>query len=711
MACWRETATRLLQAYAAVLFCTSPRIGAWFALVTCLSPRAAAAGAFTLGVAAIWARLFSLAPIADAHLVNALLCGLFLGAFHAADTTLYVWLLVASLTVTLLSAWLAARCWQAGQLPLLSLPFVLVVWLMLLAVPRRGAGALTAAVVESGGELAGRWFDGFLTALGWLLLVPSPLAGALLLAGLVTASRYLALLAFAGYLAGDLAMQAFGRTDASLLGFNFMLSAMAIGGFFAVPGWLSTLAALLGAALAGVFAAATGHVLQDIHLPPLTLPFVLACWFWFGALGSRATSAAPRLLLAAPLAPEIAYENARLSSLRGIAGVSAGQVALALPFYGEWRVTQGFDGEHTHRADWRHALDFEIFENGARHANGGVAREDYYCFNAPLLAPITGVVVAARDDLPDVIPGDADLANNWGNHVLLCTDGGAHVLLAHLRQGSLRVTPGSRVIAGQVLGACGSSGRSPVPHLHLHVQAGDRLGAPTRSFALTNVLRRDAEGKREFRLFHVPQVGEDVSAAAGDARLHAALAIAPGMCWRYRLNDGGKVSLCGELTLLGERRLVSARGASFACEIGGAAMGCYDRRGPRDAFVDLWLLALGLTPLSVAAETWVDRPALERLPLSRWLRMLLRLLLPLGAACTSRYRRVWDEAENAWRQDGTHRFAPFPGVCVEARTSAWIVPGHGVQRLEMNCRGDRMVAELEAAFAATDLFTPERRKP
>lgn len=56
-----------------------------------------------------------------------------------------------------------------------------------------------------------------------------------------------------------------------------------------------------------------------------------------------------------------------------------------------------------------------------------------------------------------------------GNRVLLAC-GEAQVLLAHFRRGSLRVTKGQTVVAGQLLGEVGNSGRSDEPHLHVHVQ-------------------------------------------------------------------------------------------------------------------------------------------------------------------------------------------------------------------------------------------------
>ena len=43
-------------------------------------------------------------------------------------------------------------------------------------------------------------------------------------------------------------------------------------------------------------------------------------------------------------------------------------------------------------------------------------------------------------------------------------------VLAHLKQGSIKVKAGDAVKKGQVLGQCGNSGNSSEPHLHYHLQ-------------------------------------------------------------------------------------------------------------------------------------------------------------------------------------------------------------------------------------------------
>jgi len=58
-----------------------------------------------------------------------------------------------------------------------------------------------------------------------------------------------------------------------------------------------------------------------------------------------------------------------------------------------------------------------------------------------------------------------------GNFVMLRGDAGdIHVLLAHMRSGSVRVHPGDYVTSEKQLGDVGNSGNSDEPHLHIHAQ-------------------------------------------------------------------------------------------------------------------------------------------------------------------------------------------------------------------------------------------------
>jgi len=66
-------------------------------------------------------------------------------------------------------------------------------------------------------------------------------------------------------------------------------------------------------------------------------------------------------------------------------------------------------------------------------------------------------------------PEPVSFENATGNYVMLNLGHGRFALYAHLQPGSIRVKEGQRVRAGQVLGLVGSSGSSPIPHLHFHL--------------------------------------------------------------------------------------------------------------------------------------------------------------------------------------------------------------------------------------------------
>ncbi|RBY81225.1 M23 family peptidase [Blastococcus sp. TF02-09] len=180
---------------------------------------------------------------------------------------------------------------------------------------------------------------------------------------------------------------------------------------------------------------------------------------------------------------------------------SDGVVSLALPFRGTWLVRNSparrLPSHGTRLFATTYAIDF-VPVRGRRTATVRDWRtvldteppERFVGFGQPVLAPGAGTVVAVLDGEPDhearrsqvaLLPyaltqaarirgGPAAIA---GNHVVLeLADGGAFVLLAHLRQGSVRVSPGRPVAEGEPLGTCGNSGNSTQPHVHLQAMDG-----------------------------------------------------------------------------------------------------------------------------------------------------------------------------------------------------------------------------------------------
>jgi murein DD-endopeptidase MepM/ murein hydrolase activator NlpD len=95
-----------------------------------------------------------------------------------------------------------------------------------------------------------------------------------------------------------------------------------------------------------------------------------------------------------------------------------------------------------------------------------------------VLAPCAGRVVRAQDGAADGRPVDlASPTARAGNYALIRC-GSFDILLAHFRNGSLRVTSGDLVRAGQPVGTLGNSGASDMPHLHIHAQRPGPVGAP-----------------------------------------------------------------------------------------------------------------------------------------------------------------------------------------------------------------------------------------
>lgn len=97
-----------------------------------------------------------------------------------------------------------------------------------------------------------------------------------------------------------------------------------------------------------------------------------------------------------------------------------------------------------------------------------------------VIAPCAGNVLRTHDGDADGSPVDlASSTARAGNYALIRC-GQFDILLAHFREGSLRVATGDLVRPGQPLATLGSSGASDMPHLHIHAQ---RPGTATAPFS------------------------------------------------------------------------------------------------------------------------------------------------------------------------------------------------------------------------------------
>lgn len=217
-----------------------------------------------------------------------------------------------------------------------------------------------------------------------------------------------------------------------------------------------------------------------------------------------------------------------------------------LPFDGSWLTeispTRQVPSHGTDLFGTTYAIDFIAVDEAGRTAPGCSLRtiftteppELFHAFGRPLYSPVAGTVAAVHDGEPDhearrspltLIPyglsqskrirrGAAGVA---GNYAVIRTAGSSlYVALAHLRRGSLLVSPGDRVGPGDRIGSCGNSGNSTQPHLHIQAMDGLDLdvarGVPLRF----EQFRQHAPGRRAapaHRRLACPDQGSVISAA------------------------------------------------------------------------------------------------------------------------------------------------------------------------------------------------------
>ncbi|MBF0425932.1 MAG: hypothetical protein HQL66_08950, partial [Magnetococcales bacterium] len=221
-------------------------------------------------------------------------------------------------------------------------------------------------------------------------------------------------------------------------------------------------------------------------------------------------------------------------------------------------------------------------------------------------------------------------------------------------QGSLTVGAQAVVVLGQVLARCGNSGRSPQPHLHMHVQVGAWLGAPTRPFHLAHVIAQPGGEKRLF-LDYLPAEATTLAAPRPNPVLARALHRAVGRSFTYALEGEGRtLTVRVELDLHGATWLVSERGARIALTETDALIALHTRQGAVDPAFDAFVLTATLTPLCEEALVWRDAIPLTWLPTPWWLGALA-WLLPGVLRVESRYARRWEPLRRCWEQEVTHQ--------------------------------------------------------
>jgi urea transporter len=418
---------------------------------------------------------------------NSILTGLLIGyLFQLSFLSIVLTAIISSFTVLVSFVQYSVVYLRFG-VPILNLPFTVSATLLYLASIRYGNLSVARNMTLSFLNISGLplWLTGLFKATGIFVFLPYDVIGLCILASMLLFSRINFFLMIAGYYAGasllGLLKGSFSAAFSDIYTFNFILIALALGGFFLIPSFRSYCIACVGVIMSVFILDAVGIFWSHYNVPVFTFPFVAIVSLVLFVLNA---SGFPYMNASFLKTPEQDLEH--FLNYTGRFNIRTPQPMP--PFSGEWTVYQGFDDQWTHKGIWKHALDFVIVNGteGKTYRNGGTSVTDYYCFMAPVLSPVTGTVVACHDTTSDNPIGTVDKINNWGNYIVIRSLWDYYVQISHLAERSISVKCGEQVSVGQPVARCGNSGYSPQPHIHLQCSWFPGVSAPSIAFFLSN---------------------------------------------------------------------------------------------------------------------------------------------------------------------------------------------------------------------------------
>jgi len=487
---------------------------------------------------------------------NPLLVGLGYGITFQPGLSFFIILVFIALLTLFVSVFLAGILAKYG-LPYLSLPFLLGLWIVMLSARQIDQLALSEGGIYFLNELyllggmpllnLYHWIDQlnwpqffklYFKSLGAIFFQYHLFAGIVISLALLLWSRLAFLFSWIGFGAAYLFYIVIGASlndlSYSYIGFNFILTAIAIGVFFVIPSRHALLWVLISIPLLAFLQIASKVVLEPLQLGVLSLPFnLVVISFLFVFRQRERFTDKPSLVYIQQFVPEKNLYSSLINKSR-LAHLE--RIPMRLPFWGYWAITQGISGKHTHKDAWKYAWDFEITDEERKtYKNAGAQLTDYYCFGKPVLAPASGYIVDVINEIADNEIGDMDVLNNWGNTVVISHASGLFSQLSHLKQGSVLVQKGQYVLEGTQIAQCGNSGRSPIPHLHFQFQTAGIIGSHTLDYPFASYLSKGE--KLSYHSSDQPSLNQVVGNNVLNEQLDKALHFIPGQEIRFEVEN------------------------------------------------------------------------------------------------------------------------------------------------------------------------------
>lgn len=537
----------LIRSYSQIFFSSDYSLAILLLLITFIDFSIGIAGLVSALVATLTSYLIKLDRETTAkglYGFNALLVGFGLGFYYDISITLLLLAATAGFFTLLVNITLQGVLGKY-YLPYLSLPFVLSMWLVLSATWQltsteinQSSVYLLNRIFDVGGfnfiaihdwwlnHIKSNFINGYFISLGSIFFQFNVLAGVLVALTLMAYSRIAFSLSVIGYSVAYIAYLTFGldlnALGYSYIGFNFILSAIAIGGYYYIPTRASYWWAVAITPVIAMVTIGLATIFKTLGLPILSLPFNIVVLMFIYSMRFRMSASGLREVMVQEGKPELNLYSYQSFAKRF---PNYGWIRIRLPFYGVWTVNQGHNGNYTHKGDWAHAWDFIVLDSdGKQFKSEGHLLTDYYCYGKNVIAPADGEVVEVDDGVGDNPVGEININKNWGNTVIIKHAAGLYSKLSHLRKGSIPVKVGDKVKFGTKVGEVGNSGRSAYPHLHFQIQPTEYIGSKTIKYPLSSYIVNNAE----LKTFDYPAIDQNVSNFESDPLLKSMLNFKPG---------------------------------------------------------------------------------------------------------------------------------------------------------------------------------------
>ena len=510
-------------------------------------------GVLSILICIITAQLFNFnqAHFKDgSYTYNPLMVGLALGVFYELNTSLLVLLIIVSILTLFITIWFAGILSSRG-LPFLSIPFLFGIWLVILGTQNFSLLELQPKEVVSLRLYYPEVFDAvtqwiavlpfqnviylYLRSLGAIFFQYNDLAGLMISIGILYYSRISWLLSVVGFSIGYLFYSwfegDFSHLIYSYIGFNFILTSMALGGFFIVPSKKSFLLLLFAIPSTALLISGLHTLFLYFQLPLYSLPFNIMVLLFLNAMYIRNKASGIDLVTVQHYSPEKNHYK-HYNALNRFKSNTYYHVSL--PILGKWHISQGHNGKITHLGDWQYAWDFDIVnEKEETYRYPGIKTTDFYCYDLPVLAPAAGYVVEIINNVEDNEIGEVNIKENFGNTIIIKHGEYFYSKLSHLKKDSFKVFVGDYVYKGTIVASCGNSGRSPEPHLHFQLQATPFIGSKTLYYPIAYYLTKTNYGF-QFNSFSIPKEGEKVLNVQTSKLLLESFNWAPGKIFEFQ---------------------------------------------------------------------------------------------------------------------------------------------------------------------------------